>query len=343
MAKANYYTIKHSLRTLVDVCGFVTGLLRLYERKMQKGLTVLMYHRVLPENICRTYPLQSLPMPVDVFDEQMKWLAKTCNVLPLHEALSAMRSGQDYDKPLVSITFDDGYEDNFHYAAPVLQRYGLRATFCITVNFLTEGHSMWFDRAADAWSRLEKQPKQYFADLFSSHDVSIQSWMKQLKNMNNTRRDMTIRNVEKAVQGHFSKERYAPMSLGHLSVLKDMGHEIASHSLSHPILTMLSDNELRYELQLSSEKLSELTGGDIYGFCFPNGTYNERVLGDVKKNDYIYALTTEEGANYTDSDQFQIKRIPVTMQRTMAPIHAIRLLNFRSEISRLRAAWRSLL
>lgn len=61
------------------------------------------------------------------------------------------------------------------------------------------------------------------------------------------------------------------------------GHEVATHSLTHPSLTLLSDDEIVYEVEQDRIKLSELVGYDVVGHAYPNGHLDERVA-DVLRN-----------------------------------------------------------
>ena len=136
-------SIRHLLRSGFDCLALASGLLKLYENRMRQGLTILMYHRVLPPTQCRAYPLASLPIPVEVFRRQMQWLSSNCRVLPLREAVAELAGGGPFARPLVAITFDDGYWDNFELAAPVMEEYGLRGTFFVTSGFVANGEPQW--------------------------------------------------------------------------------------------------------------------------------------------------------------------------------------------------------
>jgi len=43
-----------------------------------------------------------------------------------------------FKKDSFAITFDDGYEDNFQYALPILKKYNCSATFFICTGFVTK-------------------------------------------------------------------------------------------------------------------------------------------------------------------------------------------------------------
>lgn len=100
----------------------------LYSTEKMK-IPVLAYHRVLDE------PHSELRSPYamtrKLFRQQMQYLASNgFKTIRLHDLFN-----QEYDQArLIAITFDDGYEDNFDQALPVLQEYGFNATFFVIAN-----------------------------------------------------------------------------------------------------------------------------------------------------------------------------------------------------------------
>jgi peptidoglycan/xylan/chitin deacetylase (PgdA/CDA1 family) len=90
-------------------------------------VVVLCYHSVNPQGRL------SSPTPA-LFARHLSWLAEHCDVVPFSGIPAAAR--RRTDRPVVSITFDDGYADNYEYAFPVLQRFGMPATFFLTVGFI---------------------------------------------------------------------------------------------------------------------------------------------------------------------------------------------------------------
>jgi peptidoglycan/xylan/chitin deacetylase (PgdA/CDA1 family) len=86
-------------------------------------LRILMYHRV-----AETMETDILAVTPFAFDQQMRWLREEgWSILPLPEALRRLEDG-GLPPRAASITFDDGYRDNYDEAAPVLSRMGFPAT-----------------------------------------------------------------------------------------------------------------------------------------------------------------------------------------------------------------------
>lgn len=85
---------------------------------------IIYYHRVAPEADPDT------GVTPEIFDRQMHFLKGIgFRGVPLKTILT----GGTSTDPRIAITFDDGYRDNLEWAAPILEKYGFRATiFCIS-------------------------------------------------------------------------------------------------------------------------------------------------------------------------------------------------------------------
>lgn len=95
-------------------------------------LPVLMYHHVSPKPGLVTCSPEN-------FRAQMAWLAKNgWRTLSTAAFAEALASG-DIPKKSVLVTFDDGYLDNWVYAHPVLEEFGLRATIFLITGWIGDG------------------------------------------------------------------------------------------------------------------------------------------------------------------------------------------------------------
>ncbi len=113
-------------------------------------LTILIFHRVLD----RQDFLQPGEPTADEFDSQIRWLTSWFKVLPLSEAVEALRAG-DLPERRLAITFDDGYPDNHDVAVPILRRHGAVATFFVATGYL-DGGIMFNGRLASSLGVAER-------------------------------------------------------------------------------------------------------------------------------------------------------------------------------------------
>ena len=131
---------------------------------MRSAVTVLMYHRVLEDADCPGYPFPSLVMPTSLFEAQLAYLSEHARVVTLANALAQLGASGSSSKPIVCLTFDDGYADNFEIVAPLLEARGFRGTFFITAGSVQAGEPLWYDLAAEAWTVIGAERARDRAD-----------------------------------------------------------------------------------------------------------------------------------------------------------------------------------
>ncbi len=92
---------------------------------------VLMYHSVTPE----AREENRIQISAGLFSHQMQFLKiHHYNVIPLEALGEMIKKKARIPAKTVALTFDDGYQDNYIYAYPVLKKLGLPATVFIIVN-----------------------------------------------------------------------------------------------------------------------------------------------------------------------------------------------------------------
>ena len=92
-------------------------------------------------------------MTVDEFDKQLSYLkGKGYSTLSGNELISILQGAIAPDRSIV-ITFDDGYRDTWHLAAPILKKYGMCALlFVVTSKIKEVSNSLSAD-----WSEIDDE------------------------------------------------------------------------------------------------------------------------------------------------------------------------------------------
>lgn len=83
----------------------------------------------------------------------------------------------------------------------------------------------------------------------------------------------------------------AELAENHIETLleiRERGHEIGSHSLTHPYLNELPEMEIHKEVNGSKKILEKELDIKVKGFRAPALSYNETVLSKVRKSGYEY-------------------------------------------------------
>ena len=92
------------------------------------------------------------------------------------------------------------------------------------------------------------------------------------------------------------------------------GHEIGSHTLTHPFLTRLNPQQAGEEISASKKKLEDRFSRAVRHFCYPYGDWNPVVRDRVIAAGYETACTTEFGVNTAATPPFELKRIQARYQ-----------------------------
>ncbi len=86
------------------------------------------------------------------FEEYCSFFKKYFDTISLNELLDRLGNEQDISGTAV-ITFDDGYLDNYTLGAPLLEKYGLPATFFVATDFIGSDYQAWWDSDCDIQSK----------------------------------------------------------------------------------------------------------------------------------------------------------------------------------------------
>ena len=92
---------------------------------------VLCYHRV-----GRDDESDMMTTPQWLFAQQMRLISRHYRPMPLGTLVELMSQCQPIPNRAVAVTFDDGYEDTFTRAFPILQSMGIPATVFITTGYV---------------------------------------------------------------------------------------------------------------------------------------------------------------------------------------------------------------
>ena len=77
------------------------------------------------------------------------------------------------------------------------------------------------------------------------------------------------------------------------------GHEVASHTLTHPYMHNLSDAELYRQLKADKDNLEALFDREIRGFAVPFDYYDDRIADCAKACGFAYARMSDCTGSFT--------------------------------------------
>ena len=97
-----------------------------------------------------------------------------------------------------------------------------------------------------------------------------------------------------------------------LRQLHRSGFEIGAHSMTHPLLSRLPDQQVVEELSRSRAVLEEMLGAPVTHMAYPFGDYDERVRSRAAEAGYRSACSVRIGRSGPDDDLLGLHRIPIS-------------------------------
>jgi peptidoglycan/xylan/chitin deacetylase (PgdA/CDA1 family) len=114
-----------------------------------------------------------------------------------------------------------------------------------------------------------------------------------------------------------ARRAFPVLDYAHVIEMLAAGHQIGSHSVSHPRLTDLSLERARDEIERSRSMLEQMFERQVRSFCYPYGAFDCE-LESIVAADYHCAVTTRFGRRHRIGDRFALRRIPVGAAQSLA-------------------------
>lgn len=275
-------------------------------------LNTFIFHRVLPE------PDPIFPTEIDArrFDEMLSWITQWFNVIPLDEAVDRLQKNS-LPPRAAAITFDDGYEDNYSIAMPLLKKHGVSATFFIATGFLNGGR-MWNDSIIEAVrnttnSSLDLTSLGLDVIPVSNPQEKYTAISKIISALKYEQFD--ARREKSDLVGHLAGVQLPTDLMMSIEQLKQMrAHEmlIGAHTVNHPILAKIDLKSAELEIRNSKDFLEGILNEPIQLFAYPNGKPVQDYLPEhaalTEKLGFNAAFATSAGVANNKSSRFNIPR-----------------------------------
>ncbi|SCM83613.1 Polysaccharide deacetylase [uncultured Sporomusa sp.] len=107
----------------------------------------------------------------------------------------------------------------------------------------------------------------------------------------------------------------------------EAGMEIGGHTMSHPMLSRLTDAAIRYELEASKELLEQELKTKIEFFCYPYGDLDDRVKTLAQIVGYKAGIAIFNNVSLIHKDIYAIPRVGISSR--------LPLWEFKLKVSRL--------
>lgn len=309
------------------------------KKLFEKKALVLMYHRIADIDID---PWQLAVSPQN-FEEHLTLLSKKYEVISLDKLLNDFKTKSISNKA-ITITFDDGYRDNYYQAKPLLEKYQCPATFFIATGYIGMQKQYWWDELETILLHKFQLPSVLAVKIqdheFVSHlpnngtlteaerqlhinwkwpdtpptdrsAIYLKLW-EYLKPLPLHQIEIVLNDIKIWAKTEIAGNESFPMSNSQLHTISEHPlFNIGIHTVTHPALSFhnrhVQYNEMsdcRQYLHKNCYKVSDTV-------AYPYGHHNADTISIAAEQKFAAAFTTEEQPITTKSHPYMLGRFQV--------------------------------
>ena len=256
------------------------------------------------------------------FEQYLIFIKNNFRVVSLDEVNDIVETKIPIKEALALITFDDGYNDNYHVAFPLLKSLELPATFFITTNLINSNLIPWWDEIAwhvrqlanktiklapwDSALTIDKTPsRQNIRNVLQKIKVNpslIESQLDELRVLTSA-----------SISNNEMKNIF--MTWQQIAEMVENNMTVGAHSHTHKVFSCLSEAELNFELKESKRLMDLNILSNISSLSYPVGsttTYNKSMYGAISSNGYKLAFSFSAIINKNlNENRFEIGRFSI--------------------------------
>lgn len=288
---------------------------------------ILAYHRVLesvePEGF--RFDPELISASSDAFRRQLAIVKRRFAPMRFDELADCLDRGRPVPRRAVLITFDDGYDDNYRIAWPILRDAGLSAMFFVSTGHIDSGRPYAYDWLVHMLCTTR-------ADRLVAPELEI-DW--PIPEALGARRDLAARLLDRIktldaqaqqslidrLQAEWSMPATAghpdcrPMNWSQLREMRAGGMEVGSHGVDHRMLAKMTPAAMREEVVASKRAIEREIEGEVLVMSYPVGgtdAYDAAVVAATREAGYRLACSYRAGPeSLRPETRFEMRRIPV--------------------------------
>lgn len=254
------------------------------------------------------------------FEALLRYLCRACECVSIGNA-PVVASPATWTRPRVTLTFDDGWRDNFDIACPIARNHGVPLTIFICPGVIQFPSTPWTDVVVKLWRFAQRTGRNHI--FLAQMERFCPEWERRsgldaliefLKKAAPEQRSKEISELESLLEYQHPDKRASGnefLSWQQIHQMRNAGVSFGSHTQTHRILTTASLLEARVELQHSKiaieDKLHECSL-----LAYPNGDWSESVREIAQSSGYKHAFANSPGIWGAQTDPLTIPRVNIS-------------------------------
>lgn len=278
---------------------------------------VYMFHMVRPkENLLPA--LDKIRVSPEFFEKFLIERMNQVDFISINEMHERMLSQKKDQKPFGVVTFDDGYDDNYKYAYPILKKLQIPFVIYVTVNLVNDHSPIWnypliinnIVRKNDILKLGDG--KKYLCRTESEKNDVYRHFVQTIYRQTPYEQLPIVFN---RMFADYLKDDVFPVNTLTWAQIEQLAKDtlctIGAHTMSHIPLNTNNKESLTYELKESKTVLSCCVGYPIFHMTYPNGIATRTVRNYVESLGYSTAFQKEGPIRQREKNMFSLPRINV--------------------------------
>lgn len=262
----------------------------------------------------------------ETLDLHLAELKRHFELVQLDDWLRRAERGSPLPRLACALTFDDGWQDNYEFALPLLVRHAAPATIFLVSSYIGSTYGFWPNRLMSLLQKsfaspgsvtfpqpLRRLAEPALAEASRCGELRIGDMdgvVQKAKEWDELEIRTLVEVAEKSCGGTSnSREILDAEEIARMAATGLV--RFGSHTATHFRLAgRISSQELEREIVGSRKHLQDLSGQPIDLFCYPNGETSSAAV-DLVRRHYLGAVTTQRGWHSPGGDPYLIRRIGV--------------------------------
>jgi peptidoglycan/xylan/chitin deacetylase (PgdA/CDA1 family) len=279
----------------------VRALFRLKRISSRKYLTILNLHRVCIDDGSAYKPLDP-----KIFEDLLCYLLKNYSLITF-EDLDKNKPNKINKKPLLIITFDDGYKDFIEVAVPLLLKYQVKVNQNIIPDCVDSGYPPlnvlvqdFIGKSSEAQlSELDIPSFNIGTDISNRFLLGLRV-SKFIKNKPMSEQIVLKKHIL-SQSDLFSDIKMTPMmNLDDIKQLIDL-HEFGAHSYTHANMEFETDAYIKNDLKKCKNWFGNRLNRSVNIYAFPNGSYKDHHINFAIEAGYKHILLVDDKFSSNDA------------------------------------------
>ena len=262
---------------------------------------ILAYHHVFPSRPTTIHD-PAMYVTSATLEMHLRELNRFFEIVPADVFFG---EGTAMGRNVCAITFDDGFDDVYRYAYPILKEYHAPATVFLTISAVEGDRRFWFDDLFDLANLAVSDSRsdrfiEYWTGAFPTwhpEELCADSIGELTRRLKGLEGDVQDAEVARAF-AHLAYQRPAENPAVDWKRIEEMGNwgfTFGSHGLNHVLHTRLGAVERRLSLRGSLGLLCAKGIPVTRVFSYPNGDWDANLVSLIRETGYAGAVTMAPG------------------------------------------------